>query len=88
MRPNLGQFDSKLGAAGDRVLRLAGLQIHRGIVVAVGQDRLSRSRAMRGLPASHSARDGGHHPVADLFEVDDVRSVQYREMYDEASGAM
>jgi hypothetical protein len=40
------------------------------------------------LATADSGGDRGHHPVADLLEVDDVGAVQHREVYDEPGGAV
>ena len=43
---------------------------------------------MRGLPTADPGRDRVDHPVADLVEIDDVGSVQYREVHDQSGGAV
>ena len=43
---------------------------------------------MRRLTAADPGRDRGDHPVADLLEVDDVGSVENREVDDQPGGAV
>ena len=64
------------------------MQIHLGLLIAVGQDRLADGCTVRGLTSANPGGDCADRPITDLLEVDDIGSVQNREMHDEPGGAM
>jgi hypothetical protein len=85
---HLSQLDGQLGAGRYRVPGLADPQIHLSVPVAVRQDRFADGGAVRGLTPADPGRDRSDHAVADLFQVDDVGTVENREVYHESGGAV